>query len=109
MWHFYLFKKKKKQIDDKFVETSVFLRKVSYLYSTSKVIIWGLLLLVTNACSRLIDDGTYWGTDDGEYHHSNCFWVNEYNIDDSFDTEEEAIEAGYEPCGWCINDSKKKN
>lgn len=76
-----------------------------FLTTTFFVLIW----FVSVSCSRLIDDGTYWASEDGEYHHSNCLWVNEYNIEDSFESEKEALEAGYEPCWWCISEDDDNN
>lgn len=47
-------------------------------------------------------DENYFGTDDGTYHHTYCLGCSESNVDNYFESEEEAIEAGYEPCSWCM-------
>lgn len=69
------------------------------------LIVIGIILLsfikceIARQCSSENDD---YFTVDEVYHIYGCPLINEYNVEECFESKQEAEEAGYKPCRWCI-------
>lgn len=63
---------------------------------------------LNNRCSNMLDPTpTLFDIGDGKYHTATCIWVNEDNIEDSFDTPAEARAAGLEKHSCCPDDESE--
>ena len=78
------------------------------------IVIGGLFLFskIYTSCMGAIarespDNGEYFATDDWDYYHKSiCACVGEHNVGGSFDSREEAEDAGLEPCPYCISEDE---
>lgn len=65
------------------------------------------LFCLKNSCSRMLNPTpTLFDIGDGKFHTSDCFWVNEDNIEDSFDTPSQARAAGLKKHSCCPDDEE---
>lgn len=75
------------------------------------ILITGFILLSFIKCEiakRCSEPDYYFTTGGEEYHLGECPEVNEYNVEESFESKEDAEDAGYKPCRWCIENKSEE-